>query len=157
VVVTGSVPVLSGAPELLGEGAKRGRAARDAYYGGSGPSMDAMRILIGEHEWFAGERVPESLIRRRYVQSLDPEEIEIAARSDAARGEPQDLAAELRAIEAPVLYLWGKDDPFVSPEYALMLTRLTRGGEMHVLARTAHHPQEERPNAYFKVANAFLT
>jgi 2-hydroxy-6-oxonona-2,4-dienedioate hydrolase len=155
-VVTGCVPVLSCSPALLRDGARRGRAARDAYYGGTRPSLEGMRTLMAEHEWFAGERVPESLVRRRYEQSLDPEEMKIAGHSDTARGDPQDLSDAMPAITAPVLYLWGMHDPFVSPEYALMLARLTSGGEMHALARSAHHPQEERPDAFYRVVSAFL-
>jgi pimeloyl-ACP methyl ester carboxylesterase len=47
-------------------------------------------------------------------------------------------------------------DPFVPPEYALLLARRVKSGQVHVLDRASHHPQEERPRPYHRIVSAFL-
>jgi pimeloyl-ACP methyl ester carboxylesterase len=155
-VVTGSVPVLQTRPDVLGDGAERGRAARNAFYEGDGPTLERMRTLISQYEWSDASLVPDSLVKLRYAQSLDPAEMAVAARSDTARGLREDLVDRLPEIEAPVLFFWGLDDAFVPPEYALALARMTPRGQMHALDRAGHHPQEERPRAYAAMVRAFL-
>jgi 2-hydroxy-6-oxonona-2,4-dienedioate hydrolase len=155
VTITGSVPVLD-APGGLTDGVRRGRQARDEYYGGVGPSLEKMRDLMARLEWFDASRIPESTVELRYRQSLGAEEVAVAAHSDSARGTPEDLSERLAEIECPVLFLWGMHDPFVPPEYALMLARRVRAGQVHVLDRASHHPQEERPREYHRVVTAFL-
>ena len=63
VVVTGSMPVRHGAlaplPEgLAGTGPGRGKTARDDYYGGDGPTMEKMRVLMARYEWFDSSLIP---------------------------------------------------------------------------------------------------
>jgi pimeloyl-ACP methyl ester carboxylesterase len=154
VTVTGCVPVQS--PPGLVEGVTRGRAARNDYYGGSGPSVEKMRDLMAQLEWFDSSRIPATTIDLRYRQSLDREEIAVAGHSDSARGMPEDLSERLPDIECPALFFWGMHDPFVPPEYALMLARSVALGQLHVLDRTSHHPQEERPREYHRIVSAFL-
>ena len=72
------------------------------------------------------------------------------------RGAPQDLSGHLRLIRAPVLFIWGMHDAFLPPDYALMLANMVPDGHLHVMARAAHHLEEERPAAYAAVVRAFL-
>ena len=153
--ITGSVPVLD-APGGLADGVRRGRQARDEYYGGAGPSPEKMRELMARLEWFDASRIPASTVELRYRQSLGAEEVAVAAHSDSARGTPEDLSERLGEIECPVLFFWGMHDPFVPPEYALMLAQRVPAGQVHVLDRASHHPQEERPREYHRVVTAFL-
>jgi pimeloyl-ACP methyl ester carboxylesterase len=155
VSVTGCVPVLD-APSELVVGMRRGRAGRDAYYGGEGPTSEKMRELMRELEWFDEALIPDSTVELRHRQSLNKEEMARAAHSDAERGDPEDLTEALGGIECPVLFAWGLHDPFVGPEYALMLARLVQRGQVHVFDRASHHPQEERPADYHRVVSAFL-
>lgn len=53
-VITGSMPVFYGPFAPLPENGRRGRNARDVYYGGEGPTLDKMRDLIGRLEWYDG-------------------------------------------------------------------------------------------------------
>lgn len=155
-VVTGSMPVFYGPLAPLPEAGRRGRNARDVYYGGDGPTREKMRELITRLEWHDPARLPEETLDLRYEQSLDPGERELAADSDSPRGDWQDLTAELGLIEAPTLFLWGREDAFLTPDYPLMLARMVRRGSLHVMDNAAHHLQEERPAAYHAVVDGYL-
>jgi 2-hydroxy-6-oxonona-2,4-dienedioate hydrolase len=120
-VVTGSMPVFHGPLAPLPERARRGRNARDAYYGGSGPSWEKMRDLMARLEWYDPDTIPDETVTLRYEQSLDAEEMALAAASDNPRGEWQDLTGDLPRIVAPVLFAWGMYDAFLTPDYPLML------------------------------------
>ncbi|MFI9837302.1 alpha/beta fold hydrolase [Nonomuraea sp. NPDC051941] len=156
-VITGSMPVFYGPLAPLPEGGRRGRNARDVYYGGEGPTREKMRDLITRLEWYDGDRLPESTLDLRYEQSLDPEERALAAMSDSPRGEWQDLTAELAEIRAPALFMWGMQDAFLTPDYPLMLARMVPRGNLYVMDHAGHHLQEERPEAYHAVVTGFLT
>ncbi|GAA4809561.1 alpha/beta fold hydrolase [Actinomycetospora chlora] len=155
-IVTGSMPVFHGPLAPLPEGGRRGRNARDAYYGGEGPTREKMRALITRLEWYDPDALPEETLDLRYEQSLDPGERELAGMSDSPRGDWQDLSAELGRIAAPVLFLWGMHDAFLTPDYPLMLARMVPRGSLHVMDRASHHLQEERPAAFHAVARGYL-
>ncbi|WP_175278872.1 alpha/beta fold hydrolase [Prescottella equi] len=143
-VITGSMPVFYGP------------LAPDVYYGGEGPTREKMRQLITKLEWFDGERLPEETLDMRYEQSLDPDEMALAAASDNPRGDWQDLTAELGMIKAPVLFAWGMHDAFLTPDYPLMLARMIDRGHLYVMDKASHHLQEERPHDYYTVVTGFL-
>ncbi|WP_336213170.1 alpha/beta fold hydrolase [Nonomuraea sp. LPB2021202275-12-8] len=155
-VVTGSMPVFHGPLAPLPEGARRGRNARDAYYGGDGPSWQKMRDLMARLEWYDGQAIPDETVTLRYRQSLDPAEMALAARSDEPRGQWQELTAELARIQAPVLFAWGMYDAFLTPDYPLMLARMVPRGQLYVMDRAGHHLQEERPHDFHAVVAGFL-
>lgn len=155
-VVTGSMPVFYGPLAPLPEGARRGRNARDAYYGGEGPTREKMRHLIATLEWYDPGLIPDSTIDRRFEQSLQPGEVELAGHSDELRGEWEDLEDSVRSIAAPTLFAWGMYDAFLTPDYPLMLARMVPHGQLFVMDRVSHHLQEERPAAYHRVVDAWL-
>ena len=154
--VTGSMPVFYGPLAPLPEGGRRGRNARDIYFGDDGPSLDKMRQLIQRLEWHDPDLLPEETVEMRYRQSLDREEMALAATSDDARGEWQDLTEELSRVQCPTLFCWGLNDAFLTPDYPMMLTRMVQRGQLHVLDACAHHLQEERPAHYFHIVQSFL-
>ena len=154
--VTGSMPVFYGPLAPLPEGGRRGRKARDVYYGGDGPSRRKMRELIERLEWCNPGLLPEETVEMRFRQSLDREEMALAASSDSPRGDWQDLTEELSRVQCPVLFCWGLQDAFLTPDYPLMLTRMVRRGQLHVLDACSHHLQEERPQHYFHIVQSFL-
>lgn len=156
VVVTGSMPVFYGPLAPIPEHARRGRNARDAYYGGDGPTWDKMRGLMARLEWFDPDRIPAGTVDLRYRQSVDPAEMELAALSDNPRGVWQDLTVDMGRVRCPVLYAWGMHDAFLTPDYPLMLARMTERGQLYVMDRAAHHLQEERPVDYHRVVAGFL-
>lgn len=154
--VTGSMPVFYGPLAPLPEGARRGRNARDRYYGGDGPSPEKMRQLMASLEWFDASRIPGETVRIRYEQSLDAEEMALAAKSDNPRGDWQDLTSELPRVQCPTLFCWGLHDAFLTPDYPMMLARMVQRGQLHVLDASSHHLQEERPWEYFQIVRGFL-
>lgn len=155
-VVTGSMPVFYGPLAPLPERGHRGRTARDVYYGGEGPTREKMRKLITSLEWCDPNRLPEETLEMRYAQSLETEERELAAMSDSPRGDWQDLTDRLAMVMAPTLFMWGREDAFLTPDYPMMLARMIERGNLHVMDHVSHHPQEERPAAYHAVVDGFL-
>lgn len=155
-VVTGSMPVFRGPLAPLPEGGRRGRRARDAYFGGEGPSRAKMRALMAALEWYDAEAIPDETLNRRYEQSIDPGEMSLAARSDSPRGDWQDLTAELGLIRCPVLFAWGMHDDFLTPDYPLMLASMIEHGQLYVMDKASHHLQEERPQHFHSVVAGFL-
>lgn len=155
-VITGSMPVFYGPLAPLPEGARRGRNARDAYFGGDGPSLDKMRTLMADLEWFDASRIPDETVALRYEQSVERQEMDLAAHSDDLRGEWQDLEGHLRAIQCPTLFCWGMYDAFLTPDYPLMLARMVPHGQLYIMDEASHHLQEERPWDYYTVVSGFL-
>ncbi|MFT7602017.1 MAG: 2-hydroxy-6-oxonona-2,4-dienedioate hydrolase, partial [Acidimicrobiales bacterium] len=136
-VVTGSMPVFRGPLGPLPEGGRRGRKARDAYFGGDGPTPEKMRVLMAELEWFDAAEIPDATVQARYWQSIDPDEMNLAARGDSPRGEWQDLTAELADIRCPVLFAWGMHDDFLTPDYPLMLASMVEHGQLYVMDKAS--------------------
>ena len=155
-VITGSMPVFYGPLAPLPEDGRRGRNARDVYYGGTGPPLEKLRTLITSLEWFDGSKLPAETLQMRYEQSLDPEEMALAASADSPRGDWQDLTAELGQIQAPTLFAWGMHDAFLTPDYPLMLARMIPHGHLYIMDKASHHLQEERPYDYYSVVSGFL-
>jgi len=155
-VITGSMPVFYGPLAPLPEDGRRGRNARDVYYGGTGPTLEKLRTLITSLEWFDGSKLPAETLQMRYEQSLDPEEMALAASADSPRGDWQDLTAELGQIQAPTLFAWGMHDAFLPPDYPLMLARMIPHGHLYIMDKASHHLQEERPYDYYSVVSGFL-
>lgn len=154
--ITGSMPVFYGPLAPLPEQGRRGRNARDIYYGDGGPTLEKMRALISKLEWFDGTRIPDETVRMRYEQSLDAGERALAAASDNPRGDWQDLSEQLPQVACPTLFCWGMQDAFLTPDYPLMLSRMVQRGQLHILDAASHHLQEERPEHYFEIVHGFL-
>lgn len=155
-VITGSMPVFYGPLAPLPDGGRRGRIARDAYFGGKGPTADKMRRLISSLEWYDGSLIPEETVRVRYEQSLEPGEMHLASQSDDLRGNWQDLEDHLRRVRCRTLFCWGMHDGFLTPDYPLMLARMVPHGQLFVMDRASHHLQEERPWDYVVMVEGFL-
>lgn len=155
-VVTGSMPVFYGPLAPLPENGRRGRRARDRYFGDEGPTWEKMKDLIDELEFHDRDKIPDATVTARFEQSVDPDEMELAARSDSPRGEWQDMTAELGQIECPVLFAWGMHDAFLTPDYPLMLARMVAKGQLYIMDNAGHHLQEERPQQYYTVVSGFL-
>jgi 2-hydroxy-6-oxonona-2,4-dienedioate hydrolase len=74
-VVTGSMPVFYGALAPLPENGRRGRKARDAYFGGTGPSWQKMKDLMAELEWFDRDAIPDAPKRWNWPLGLTAQEV----------------------------------------------------------------------------------
>lgn len=154
-VITGSMPLFRGPTSPLLDRSRRGRIAREEYYGGDGPSLAKMRHLMSRFEWYDEAAVPASTVALRYAQSLEADEI-ACGQVPANRGEWQDLSGHIGRVQSPVLFMWGMYDAFLTPDYALMLASMVDRGNLYVMDRASHHMQEERPHDYHAAVAAFL-
>jgi pimeloyl-ACP methyl ester carboxylesterase len=62
-------------------------------------------------------------------------------------GIPQ-FAAQLHRITAPVLAIWGQDDPLIPQEQADLLVRSVRSGRKIIIPRGGHTPYTNDPQAF---------
>ena len=154
-VITGSMPLFRGPTSPLLDRSRRGRIAREEYYGGDGPSLDKMRHLMSRFEWYDEAAVPAATVALRYTQSLEADEI-ACGQVPANRGEWQDLSGHIGRVRPPVLFMWGMYDAFLTPDYALMLASMVERGNLYVMDRASHHMQEERPYDFHAAVAAFL-
>jgi pimeloyl-ACP methyl ester carboxylesterase len=154
IVVTGAEPIQRGrgmrAPEFEGS-----KLCHDLYYGGEGPTPAKMRDLImAPYEWYDRSRIGEGVLQMRYEDSL------LSYRSvvtgAASLGTPDDLEDRMRALTIPVLFLYGKYDPFVTYGYLLELLGIVPNSEIFLVDKARHHAYHERPETYGRVLRAFL-
>jgi 2-hydroxy-6-oxonona-2,4-dienedioate hydrolase len=153
-VVSGCQPTIHvpmGKPVMPGNG----KAWVADYYGDDGPTWDKCRELMAALEWYDESKVPDATVDLRLAQSLLPDMLG-SARIPDGRGAREDLTEQLKALKAPVLLLWGKQDPFVRPEYAVFLSRLLSQSDVYVMDKASHHMFEEYPEAYSDIVRAFL-
>jgi pimeloyl-ACP methyl ester carboxylesterase len=146
IVLIGSQPVPGGTSGL-------GARVRGEYYGGDGPSPDKMRALLTELEWYDATRVPEATVRARYAASTTP----VALTTATTPAPAEDLGPVLGAVDPSTLVVWGRHDPFATPDYAAALADALPRGDLAVVGRTAHHPQAERPGTVAALAKAHFT
>ena len=153
-VLIGSQPVPApGGRDDVRRDPSLGLRARAQYYGGTGPSVEKMRKLFTELEWYDANLIPEATVEARYQASTTPAAL-AAATASAPVGDP-DL--DPGAVAAPTLVVWGSHDPFGGPDYASALADALPRGDLAVVGRTAHHPQAERPATVAALTEAFLT
>jgi pimeloyl-ACP methyl ester carboxylesterase len=59
-------------------------------------------------------------------------------------------------ITAPVLIIWGRDDPVIRLQYGLRLNRDIPGSRLVVIDECGHNPHEEKPEATYAAIAVFL-
>ena len=130
-VVTGSMPVFYGRSRRLPEGGRRGRNARDRYYGGEGPTWEKMRAAHGSPRVVRRHADPDETVTMRYEQSLDPEEMRarrLAPTTRAASGRTSSEHLRGDPVPGPVLLGHARRLPH---------TRLPADARPHGAARAA--------------------
>ncbi|MGW6752175.1 alpha/beta fold hydrolase [Streptomyces sp. NPDC055006] len=153
-VVTGSQPIPP--PKYLPQRNSLAAQVREEYYGNGGPSLSKMRALMTRLEWYDPAGSPAETAALRFAHSTSPRALELGT-DRARRGTPEDLTDALARVEAPVLLLWGANDPFCGPDYAVALAERLPRVDVCVLGCTSHHPGEERPGHYARLVDVFLT
>ncbi|UGQ12964.1 alpha/beta hydrolase [Yinghuangia sp. ASG 101] len=154
-VVTGSEPMERGrGPLSEGLGAE-GQSAWADYYAGAGPSRAKLTPIMARLEWWDGSLIPEDRIELRYLYSLS-EGQRLIGEHPEAWGEPEDLEDKLRRVRARVLFLFGKQDIFVTPAYPVLLSQTVPYADVYLMDDAAHHMEEERPADFTAVVKAFL-
>jgi 2-hydroxy-6-oxonona-2,4-dienedioate hydrolase len=154
IVVTGAEPIQRGrgmrAPEFEGS-----TACHDLYYGGEGPTPAKMRELImAPYEWYDSNRIGEGVLQMRYEASLQA--YRSVYNGTATLGTTDDLEDRIRALNIPVLFLYGKYDPFVTYQYLVELLNIVPNSEIFLIDKARHHAYHEQPKTYGAVLRAFL-
>lgn len=118
-----------------------------------GPSLEKTRKLILDVEWYDPATLPEERVQARYEGLLEQVPLQ---NTPGARGEREDLTDRLPQVKAPCIFIWGAQDPFLTAEYALALSRTVQYGDLHVMNRASHHLFAERPKDYALALHSFL-
>ncbi|HVC99550.1 MAG TPA: alpha/beta hydrolase [Candidatus Dormibacteraeota bacterium] len=67
-----------------------------------------------------------------------------------------DVSHRLEKIRAPVLFIWGADDPLFPLEQATRAHKLLKGSKLAVIEGAGHTPQAEKPEQFNRHLSAFL-
>ena len=124
----------------------------EAYYKGSGPSLDKMRSLL-QAIVFDQRFLSEEIIRDRFEASVDPETI---AANAGPMWEKEDLEGQLGRLTAPVLLIWGQDDRFAHLDIALRMVREMSDARLLVFSRCGHWAQVEHAAEFNSAVRTFL-
>lgn len=113
-----------------------------------GGSFSDLTMLEGDfHELFVAPLLEQPRVLTGQMQQLIGFDLSATER----------LAAVHRRISAPVLFIWGEDDPFFPLKRARrMLDEFAAGAQMVTLKPAKLLVHEERPEAFVKAAVPFL-
>lgn len=104
--------------------------------------------------------VDDALIDERLANALAPGAMESAIAifmSLAQHPETTPLYARVKAITAPTLITWGRDDRMLPVEGALFGFRQMPNAELHLFSRCGHWAQVERKDDFERLVIEFLT
>ncbi len=152
-VISGSQPTFDVHSESPAPG--RAQALIQDLYAGDGPDWAKSRALMAGLEWHDESRIPDETVDLRLKQTLLPDTMAVWG-DRSIRGERQDIGEMLPKIEAPVLMLWGKFDPFLNLEYAVWLCRQLKNSDVYIMDKASHHGEEEWPADYTAIIKAFF-
>jgi pimeloyl-ACP methyl ester carboxylesterase len=125
----------------------------DPYFAGEGPTYEKTKVLIEGLEWYDPATLPLERIQARQdgvMKLMDLMAI------PGARGQREDLTDKLPLVSSPTLFLFGAQDPFLSAEYAIAMSRAVQYGDVHIMNKASHHLFAERPKDYALVLRSFL-
>jgi 2-hydroxy-6-oxonona-2,4-dienedioate hydrolase len=109
-------------------------------------------------EWYDTTRIPEETVDIRFHQSIRKELVALGPPGPNAvgKGTAENLTEKLKTIDAPVLFMWAAQDPFVTVDYAVALASTVKNGDIYVTQYASHHLEEERPADYSSLVLGFL-
>lgn len=154
-VITGSEPVAQGRAARTPEFSLEGQTAWANYYGGDGPSPEKIVPIMARLEYWDPANVKPDMVQLRYLYSLSPGQ-RLLGEHPGAFGDKEDLAAKLAAVQARILFLYGKQDIFVQDSYPVLLSDIAPYGDVYLMDQAAHHMEEERPADFAAVVKGFL-
>ena len=108
-----------------------------------------LRHLIHDDTKVTAERIDE------YVAPLLRPGALVSARALLLSPLDERFVADLRAIEAKTLVVWGRFDPWLPQEDADRFVAAIQGSRK-VIVETGHMPQEERPSEIARLVGEFL-
>jgi 4,5:9,10-diseco-3-hydroxy-5,9,17-trioxoandrosta-1(10),2-diene-4-oate hydrolase len=104
--------------------------------------------------------VDDSLIDERLANAMAPGALDSAMAIFASLGqhpEPVPLYVRARAIKAPTLITWGRDDRMLPVEGAMLGFRQMPNAELHIFSKCGHWAQVERKPEFERLVIDFLT
>jgi len=104
--------------------------------------------------------VDDALIEERLANAQAPGALESAMAifmSLAQHPEPVPLWARAKAIKAPTLVTWGRDDRMLPVEGAFLGFRQLPNAELHIFSKCGHWAQVERKSDFERLVIEFLT
>lgn len=123
------------------------------------PSKQAMKAWVDT--MVANQAVvDDELIDERLANAQAPGALESAMAIFISLGqhpEPVPLWARVRAIKAPTLITWGRDDRMLPVEGALLGFRQMPNAELHIFSNCGHWAQVERKEDFERLVIDFLT
>ena len=120
------------------------------------PTRDSMEKLFHLFVPRAARRSADA-VTARWEAATAPGHLESRGEL-AALAASTELAAEVGALQAEVLFVWGDDDRIVPVERAQAAIRAVPRAEVHIWGDgTGHLVPFERPGAFARVAREFLT
>ncbi len=130
--------------------ARREASAQEALAKGVEPVVQALLPKLVA----AGPDSPVGREVAALMRQARPEGIAAAQRGMALRADGKDILAR---YAGPALVVVGEKDPITPPEKARQLADLITGARLEVIPDAAHLPNQEQPEAFNKVLDAFLS
>ncbi|WP_405240783.1 alpha/beta fold hydrolase [Lentisalinibacter orientalis] len=122
------------------------------YYNDEGPSMEKMERILRTLVYDQRHISPE-IVKERYEMSARPETVELWTKHHPPR---EEVAHELRKVEAETLMIWGSEDRFSSLDSGLIQLKLLQNSRLHIFPRCGHWAQIERADEFNELSLAFL-
>ena len=102
--------------------------------------------------------VNEKLIDR-YASFYDGDDIEYTFTTSAEQINPngyEKIIDAYKNIPTPCLIIWGKNDPVLSVDNGIRLSKELPNARLEIIDKCGHVPQEEKPGVTFKKIYAFI-
>lgn len=132
------------------------QTASQAYYAGSGPSLEKMRAYL-EQLLYDPALITEDVLRERYEASVDPEfQHQAPEGRTKVRHTPSDLWKKLDLIQAPTLILWGRENRAQNLESAVFMHSRIRDSQLHVFGQCGLWVPYEKADEFNHQVISFL-
>ncbi|BBB97679.1 MULTISPECIES: alpha/beta fold hydrolase [Bradyrhizobium] len=154
-VITGSRPIIGGLTAPAS--ALRGKKALQRYYAAAeGPTMDQMRSLLADLEFYDPDRITDLNVKLRFEMSITPNVREFISQP-TKRGQPESLFEDFRKVTARTLIVHGLHDAFGGVDVPLTMVNQFADARLHLVGHAGHHVQTECPAEYNAVVLGFLS
>jgi len=113
---------------------------------------------VAELKWFDADK------GKRDFTAMPESELTVIARNnesfarfcwDPCLHNPK-LARRLHRVRMPTLFVWGKNDGIVTPDYGKAYSRMIPGAEFSVIGKAGHYPHLEQPDEFMRLVRGFL-
>jgi 4,5:9,10-diseco-3-hydroxy-5,9,17-trioxoandrosta-1(10),2-diene-4-oate hydrolase len=131
------------------------------YYEGKGPSFEKLDVFIRQSLVCDGSQIPDSLVRERFLASIDPEVIAappLRRPGGIPRFRALDVTRDPRLWQCrtPTLVVWGLQDRVNRASGAYSLQKRMQNCDVYLFSNTGHWVQWERADEFNACVTAFL-